>query len=245
MLLHTRPGRVLVVGLGTGATARAVADWPGVTVDVAEINPEVARCAPAFSPANRSVLSRVRLGDGRLLLARAQEPYDVVTLEPMPPYFAGTASLYSLEYYALARRHMAKDGVIVQWLPLHLVSPDDARMIVATMQSVFPETWVWLMPGDRTGLVVGLGRPVSPRVIAHRFARAPASARALAGDPRAILASFVLDPRRAKAFAADAPSVTDDWPILEYSGVERALGRFGSGSRLHDHNVARLRAAAR
>ena len=45
--------------------------------------------------------------------------YDVVTLEPMPPNFAGVNALYSREFYVLvaSARLGVPAGVVAQWLP--------------------------------------------------------------------------------------------------------------------------------
>ena len=40
--------------------------------------------------------------DGRTWMRRTDKEYDVITLEPMPPTFAGVNNLYSLEFYQAA-----------------------------------------------------------------------------------------------------------------------------------------------
>lgn len=48
---------------------------------------------------------------------------------------------------------------MMQWLPLHLVGPEDARAIVKTFQSVFPHTSVWNSYLTRIVLLVGSDKP--------------------------------------------------------------------------------------
>ncbi len=245
MLAHAAPRRLLVIGFGTGATARAVASWPGVVVDIAEINPDVLACAPLFADENRRLVRRARLEDGRALLLRPGPAYDAITLEPMPPHFAGAVNLYAREYYALARERLTAGGMIVQWLPLHLVSPEDARQIVATVQSVFSETRVWLMPEDGTGLVLGARRPIDPSVVERRLASAPPAFRALGLGGASLRGAFALDPAGSALFGRGAALVTDDRPRLEYSGVDRVLWRFRNAQALRAYNLARIAEAAR
>jgi spermidine synthase len=226
MSLHPDPRRALVICFGTGATAKALAEWPQARLTVVDIDRNVLACAPCFD--SQGVLSRaeVHVEDGRRFLGRQGPRFDVITQEPMPPYFAGTAALYSLEYYRLARRRLSPDGIMVQWLPLHLVSPLDARQIVATALAVFPETWVALAAADGTGLVVSSGRPLD----LSKVKRAEQS----------LGVRFVLDPEGARRYAAGAAAVTDDLPSLEYAGLDRVRQVYGGEQGLHQHNISEL-----
>ncbi|HJZ84839.1 MAG TPA: fused MFS/spermidine synthase [Polyangia bacterium] len=235
LLLHPQPRRVLVICFGSGATARAAADAaPDLALfDVVDLDPNVFACAPAFGPQNLRVLARagVHVDDGRRFLRRTGPSYDVITQEPMPPHFAGTSALYSVEYYRLARRRLAPGGVLVQWLPLHLLAPLDARQIAAAAATVFPETWLALAPGDQTGLLVSSPEPLDPERRTHAQAT--------------LHVEFVLDPAALARFVGGADPVTDDRPSLEYSGVDRALGRFRSARQLLLYNLEQVRRASK
>lgn len=229
--LHPDPKRVLVICFGTGSTARAAAERPGVSLDIVDLEPAVFACASHFSPDNPALLSRsgVHAEDGRLFLRRPGPLYDVITQEPMPPHFAGTSALYSVEYYRLARARLSEQGLLVQWLPLHLTAPRDARQIVAAAQKVFPETWVALAPSDGTGLIVSSPLPLDPR----RMKQAEAELKV----------RFILDPDSARRYTAGAQPVSDDKPALEYSGIDRVRWRFVSSANLQRHNLEEILAA--
>jgi spermidine synthase len=236
MALHPSPQRALVICFGTGTTTRAVADaalatTPTALVEVVDLNPDVYACAAESSPDNPAVLARIsaHVEDGRTFLRHGTERYDVITQEPMPPHFAGVAALYSVEHYRLARARLEDDGVMVQWLPMHLTAPDDARQIAAAALAVFPETWMVITPNDFTGLLVMSPSPIPEerrRAVDARFGTA-----------------FALDPAALARFVAGAPPVTDDQPRLEHSGIDRVLGEFGSASALLEHNLGRVIAA--
>ncbi len=232
MTLHPAPKRALVICLGGGATARAVALWRETALDIVDVNPDVFACAPAFGRANEALLARAQsfVEDGRRFLRRDGPSYDVITQEPMPPYFAGTAALYSVEYYRLARRRLADDGIMAQWLPLHLTAPRDAREIVAAALAVFPETWVALAPGGETAIVISSPKGLDP------------ARRRLAQTN--LKAEFILDPEGCRRYAGGTPPVSDDRPKLEYSGVDRVRDRFGSPDGMAAFNIAELRRAA-
>jgi spermidine synthase len=236
MVLRPSASRALVICFGTGTTARAVLDHArrsAATVDVVDINPDVIACAPAASPDNEAALAeaRVHVEDGRTFLRQGDERFDVITQEPMPPHFAGVAALYSREYYELARARLRDDGILVQWLPMHLTAPEDARAIAAAARAVFPETWLALAPGDYTGLLVMSPSPLDPE------------ARTRAQTELGV--QLVLDPAGVERFVAGAPPVTDDRPSLEHNGIDRVLGSYGSALALLRHNLALVAAAAR
>jgi predicted membrane-bound spermidine synthase len=234
MALHPDPQRALVICFGTGATARAVGSFAQSRVDIVDINPDVFACAGAFGPENPRLLARagVHVEDGRAFLrAPSNVRYDVITQEPMPPHFAGVSALYSVEYYRLARARLTDDGVLVQWLPMHITAPDDARQIAAAALAVFPETWLAVTAGDLTGLLVS-----SPRAI-------PEEARRRVGNELRI--DFTLDPAGVARFVAGSGPVTDDRPALEYNGIDRVYGQFGSSRSLLRYNLRRVGAALR
>jgi spermidine synthase len=232
MVLAPAPTKVAVICFGTGATARAASALAPSPIDIIDVNPDVFRCAGETSPDNLALLERAHLhvDDGRTFLLRSSERFDVITQEPMPPHFAGVSALYSREYYAIARQRLAADGVMVQWLPLHLTAPADARAIAAAALEVFPESWLALAPNDQTGLLV-----MSPSAIPEQRRRAATERLGTV---------FVLDPPHLRAFAAGEAPVTDDRPALEYNGVDRVLGIFKSPTELQRHNLARVDAAA-
>ena len=72
--------------------------------------------------------------DGRAFLRWSKTRYDVIIIEPMSPLQAGVVNLYSKEFYELALNRLKNDGILVQWLPLHLVGPGDAKSITQTFK---------------------------------------------------------------------------------------------------------------
>ncbi len=228
MLLHGAPRRALVICFGTGSTARAVAQTQGASIDLVDVNADVFGCAAWFGPANEALLRRasVYVEDGRHFLARGGPEYDVITQEPMPPYFAGVSALYSVEYYELAKRRLAPGGVLVQWLPMHLVAPEGARAAAAAALAVFPETWIALAPVNKTGLIVCSNGPLD----AARRRKAE----------RELGVRFVLSPAGVRRYAGGTAPVTDDRPSLEYTGLDRVYGVYGDPVKLLERNLKEL-----
>ncbi len=219
------PRRALVICLGTGMTAGAVAAWPGVReLGIAEISPEVVGVAGLFRDVSGDVLAdpraRLRVEDGREVLLASAGGWDLVTLEPPPPRDAGVVSLYSVDFYRLCRARLAPGGVVAQWIPLHSQSPPEIRMLVRSFLDGFPHV-LGFLPVERDLLLLGAEHPLrpDPAELARRMAR-PGVAGSLARigfeGPPALLATAVADRAALARFAGDAPAVTDDLPLVEY-----------------------------
>ena len=228
MLLHPNPKRVLVIGLGSGVTAGAVARHPIDRLDVVEIEPAVVEASPFFAAEHGHVLDdpRVRLviADARNFLLTSTERYDVIISEPSNPWISGLASLFSTEFFALAREHLAPDGIMVQWVQGYNIYADDLRMIIRTFRTSFPATTVWnSLPADM--LLVGRAdaTPFDVTTIRERFPNAaPSLARFGVHDWAAILGYFTLGADDTARFAGAGALNDDDRLPLEFS-APRAL----------------------
>lgn len=227
MLLHPDPRRALVICFGTGQTANAVLEEGPERLDVVELNPAVLRMAPFFA-SNHGVLDDPRVRavamDGRAWLRRNPERYDVVTLEPMPPHFAGVNSLYSREFYEIVAMRLEPGGIMAQWVPFHLLPPFHAASIAATFQSVFPDAILWRGLGssiligrrDAGGPPLGLEWPGLARAATRR----PDSAAGAAGR-------IELDAVQLGRWAATGAIISDDNQLLAYGAIHRQLWSFG------------------
>ncbi len=228
MALHPDPKKALVICFGTGNTMGTVSLFPDVKVDGVEIDRDVLSLAHHFAKWNGDVLNqpnvRIHLQDGRTFTRWTQNTYDVITLEPMSPVQAGTVNLYSREFYQLAAERLNKGGLMMQWLPLHLVGPEDARSIIKTFQEVFPHTSVWNSFLTRITLLVGSKEPIIPdKGRFDELMRIPAlNEAAQQMGVRSFLDFtdfFLTDGERLKPLVESAEVVTDDQPLLEFSPV--------------------------
>jgi spermidine synthase len=225
MLVHPAPARALVICFGTGQTANAVRREDPVSLDIVDISSAVLRAAPLFAR-NEGVLDDRRVHasvmDGRAWLRRTDHRYDVVTLEPMPPNFAGVNALYSREFYELVAARLDEAGVAAQWIPFHILSVHDAVAIVATFHSVFRDAFVWIDPVSGTGIIVGR-RGDANGDIARAFPglRRPALGRDL--DAAAVLGAIALDPQGVGRLATLGEIITDDNQLLAYGPARYRL----------------------
>jgi spermidine synthase len=163
----------LLIGFGTGTTAGTLAAYPWQSITAVEISPAVVTAARRyFGESNGRALDDPRLrlviDDGRHFLELSQDRYHLVCMELSSVWFAGASSLYSREFYALVREHLAPDGVFQQWIQLHHLMRSDIASIIATLRAEFEHVALFL--GGNQGVLVASRAPLSAsraRLLAH------------------------------------------------------------------------------
>jgi spermidine synthase len=227
MLLSAHVDRALVICFGTGQTANAVrSEGPGA-LDVVELEPAVLRAGPLFAK-NERVLEDPRVHpivmDGRAWLRRTDRTYDVVTLEPMPPNFAGVNALYSKDFYELVASRLRPGGVVAQWVPFHLVSPHDAQAIAATFHEVLGDSLLWVDPVDFTGILVGrIAGSAEPIGTAWPGLERGGGRVSRDLEAREIFDAVVLRGDGMTKYAGGGEMVTDDNQLLAYGAKRQRL----------------------
>ena len=158
LLLAPDPEAVLVVGLGSGITVGAMTLYEEVElIDCVEIVPGVVEGAKYFEAHNRDVLNKpqvsVAVADGINYLLTSDRKYDVISSDAkLNPAYTGNAVFLSSDYYRLCLERLSEDGMMVQWIPLHLPQ-DSYRMVLRTFAEVFPYGTIWFFPGKHTILI--------------------------------------------------------------------------------------------
>ena len=61
-------------------------------------------------------------------------------LEPAPPSHEGMHAFYTLEFTRSVWRVLREDGVFMQWLPLHFVTPEELRRHRRDLHARVPAT---------------------------------------------------------------------------------------------------------
>lgn len=219
MALHPRPASALVIGLGGGATAGAVSQHQGTSVQIVELSDSVRKAAPFFAHATYDVLNRpnvrVRVDDGRNFLALSGERFDVITADIIQPVHAGAGHLYSREYFELVRESLAPGGLALQWIGHR--NKSHYMLIMRTFLEVFPDATLWLN-GE---LMVGSLGPLTLDRAAFEAKRRDGPTAAAMDDAGldsfdTLRSWYTAGPREMKAFVGPGPILTDDRPLVEY-----------------------------
>ena len=233
LLMIDSPARALIIGFGVGNTTHAATLHPSIQrVEVADLSRNVLNHASWFEATNGNVLRDPRvtvyLNDGRHhLLMQPPASYDLIALEPPPIGYAGVASLYSEEFYQLARTRLRPDGFVSQWLPAYQVPTATTLSMIRSFVDAFPQSV--LLSGAQADLIlVGANNriEVDPNQLFARLTqRAPVRAdlaRVDLGTPREIVGMFVGSSTTLANATRDAVPVTDDRPVQEF-GVRSLL----------------------
>ena len=243
LLLHPRPQSAAVICFGTGNTLGAASLHRLQRLDGIELSRQVVAAAPFFSATNHDVATSGRahvvIEDGRNYLLATRRIYDVITEEPPLVHTAGVVNLYSRDFYELASRRLGDDGLVAVWLATWELEPDEMRRLVRAFVDAFPYASVWDCAHPYEWVL--LGGKKAPRVdldaLAARMAE-PALARDLARiepelggmrTPADLLSLHLMDRDAMVRFAGDAPAVTDDRSVVDFTSPRRARANFGLG----------------
>lgn len=150
LALHPQPRQVGVIGLGLGLTTHTLLGSDRVErVETVEIEPVVHAAgtrhfAARIGRALDDPRSHIHFDDARHFFSSHRRHYDVIVSEPSNPWVSGVASLFTTQFYAFLRGHLAEDGILVQWLQTYEI--DDALLapIIAALLEGFPDAQVYL-----------------------------------------------------------------------------------------------------
>lgn len=157
-LLHTaKRDKALVIGYGTGMTARVLQDQGFAEQDVVELSRDIVMMADKhFKNINEHISSHptvhMHYTDGRNYLLTQTKQFDLISLEISSIWFAGAANLYNREFYELAGKRLLPQGVLQQWVQLHHMRPIDFLYILGSVRSVFKNVWIYVSGGQ--GIIV-------------------------------------------------------------------------------------------
>lgn len=215
---------VFLLGLGSGISAGALMTHPIEHLTVGENCEPVIRAAKHFSEWNRGVLTNVKVKiwteDARTILKLSPKKYDVIITQPSNPWTAGNGSVFSREFYELAKSRLNAGGIVSQWFHMYEMHDGIVALVLRTFGQVFPYLEIWDC-GNGDVVILGANEPwsSSPQVYAPAFERAEVRSdleRIGIVSPEALWVRQLASQRTAFAIAGDGPVQTDLMPLLEY-----------------------------
>jgi spermidine synthase len=170
-LVPDNPQRVLVIGCGAGVTAGAVSVDPLVKSEIiAEIEPLVPRVVSKyFADYNFNVVANpkvtVHLDDARHYLLTTKEKFDAITSDPLDPWVRGAATLYTREFFDVAKAHLNPGGVVTLFVQLYESNDAAVKSEVATFLDAFPGGMVFANTSNGLGYDLVLLGQAEPKPI--------------------------------------------------------------------------------
>lgn len=232
--------RAIMVGYGSGVTAGGSLQWPLKSMEVIEIERAMIEASKFFNHVNHKPLQDPRMNllisDGRNYLEYTDTLYDVIVSEPSNPWIAGVASLFTVEHFARAKRHLKPKGVFGQWVQLYEMRPQNVKTIFASFAKVFEHVYVLSsMPKGTDLILIGSAHPL--KLPADGFARAweidsvrKELERAGIEDPYDIYGLGFMTPKEFNAFHQGARLNTDDNGLLEFEAPKDVV-RYDLGQK--------------
>lgn len=228
-LFVKNPKRGLGIALGTGQTFSAILEHGVKSVDCVEINAEViALSRKWFSKANKSLFDNKKVhvyhNDGRAFMRSTDKMYDIIVLEPLQAWSAGTTNLYTKEFYEEAKRVLNPGGVVAQWIPFYGQDVEETKAMVRAGIEVFPQASFWLYKHE--GILIlhqgmfGIDVLQLQKRIKHRKLE-DVLAHADLQQVTDLLSLFFLGPEGIKQWTAHTRLLVDDHPFLEFTAARR------------------------
>jgi spermidine synthase len=226
MLISPVPSpTVKIIGFGAGGTSWGMSRYEVERIDCVELVQGVPAQAGFFPEVNHDIRSEPRFnlifGDGRNHSLISEEVYDIISVDATSPKMAGNGSLYSVEFYELLARSLSEEGIAVQWIPFHLLSESETRMIARSFVEVFPHATLWFTPLRQYFVLVGSADELSIdyAFLAEKLARpevqedlAPLSVT----SPVDVLGLFVMGEEGLANWVDGALVNSDNHPYLEF-----------------------------
>ncbi|WP_161626831.1 fused MFS/spermidine synthase [Desulfospira joergensenii] len=162
MLFAKKTETVGIIGFGTGVTAGNVLLYPDVKqVNIFELEQGVVNASRYFNHINdhpmKDPRANVMMIDGRSHITYSGIKYDIITTDPIHPFVAGAANLYTRDFYQTVSAHLNPGGVFCQWIPLSGISEDSYNVILNTVHDVFPHLALFTFFGE--SVVIGSATP--------------------------------------------------------------------------------------
>ncbi len=226
MMIHPDPEDVLVLGLGSGATAGAIASHQNLeNLDLVEISPEVIAATKFFQEVNNNVLADPKVNvihaDGRNYITSTSNKYDVIVSEPSNPWLSGVSNLFTREFFQAARDRLKNGGLLAQWFHFYSMSNEDLKSVLGTFTDEFKYVQIWL-PMSTDLILIGSSSPIGldDHLMRNRF-RNPEVSNSLKQGGVTHIAEFVnqffLNDSQARALGIGSIRNTDDHPKIEFS----------------------------
>ncbi|MBU1219024.1 spermidine synthase [Myxococcota bacterium] len=225
-LLHPKPEKAMLIGLGGGGTADVLSQLELKTVEVAELEPEVVKASRLMfgkrtHPADRKHV-KMRLDDGRNALTRHAianpHTYDLIISQPSHPWLTGASNLYTVEHFRIVKKNLKPGGIFCQWVNLFRMNETGFRSLLAAFTIAFEDGHIFQVDPNSVFLIGANGKlPVDPAVISKHYKEPfmKTVTKNYGSSVNRILKMYRFNFAMAKKLAAGSKVNSDHHPIIE------------------------------
>ena len=163
-MLHKDPESAFLIGYGGGITTQALVSTDLESVRIVELEPAVVEAGRtiAHGPARALTDTRVSLefNDARNTLLVEDATYDLIISQPSHPWVAGSANVFTQEFWEIAQSRLNEGGIFGQWVNLFQMDATTLRSILKSFYTVFPEGMTFANDDSGDLLLFGSDRPL-------------------------------------------------------------------------------------
>jgi predicted membrane-bound spermidine synthase len=167
--------RVAIVGFGAGISTHTILGSQDVErVDTIEIERAMYEGARNFGIRSERAYtdprSNVLFEDAKTFFYQRGEKYDLIISEPSNPWVSGVSSLFTTEYYRMARGFLTDDGVLGQWLHAYETNDAIVHSILKALAENFADFHVYATNSSDLVIVASMrpGMPLpGPEIFRH------------------------------------------------------------------------------
>lgn len=222
-MVCTEPKRALVIGFGLGFTVESLIQPEIDTVDVAEICSGVIKSGLVMNSWNNAALKNPKvhtyLEDGREHLFKTKARYDIITSNAVHPRLSN--NIYTEDFYRLCKSRLSSGGIMCQWATPNWLDEMEFKAQVVALIKVFDYCQLWYI-NEYSIILIGSDKPIKIdyQLISERFRKAKVKedlSNINMTDPLEFVSQYSMGKDELKMYCYDAPSNTDDFPVVEFS----------------------------
>lgn len=217
-MLQENPKSAFVVGFGGGITTRTLTLTDLKSIRVVELEPAVVDAGNAISggkiPALQDPRVQIDFNDARNTLLVENNTYDIIAAQPSHPWLAGASSVFTREFWTIAKSRLNEKGVFGQWVNLFNMDATTLRSIFQAFYEVFPHGVTFASLGTGDFILLGSKHPLEfdyeriQKVLDQPKLKATLEHHGIT-TPRDLLWYFALSRQEALSAAGNAPANSD------------------------------------
>ena len=153
------PENVFTLGLGTGECSYSITLHDIKRLDCLELVSTEKESLPLFKELNHDILNNPKfhlmVNDARNQLLTTTTKYDVIESDSVHP--ETDIYTYTADYYRLCYNSLSENGIFSSWIPLFNLSDENFKIMLKTLQSVFPHVMIWYAPNSTNKHAIMIG----------------------------------------------------------------------------------------